>query len=95
MCRPERGTGCIHAVFALEFGQIWVDLARKHQCEEADAYFISCTAVRSAEVIEEIEALVGRPVITSNQAMVWYALRKNAIANNQPGFGSLFSITTI
>ena len=75
--------------------QIWVDLARKHQCEDADAYFISCTAVRSAEVIEEIEALVGRPVITSNQAMVWYALRKNAIANNQPGFGSLFSITTI
>jgi maleate cis-trans isomerase len=75
--------------------QIWVDLARNHQCEDADAYFISCTAVRSAEVIEEIEALVGRPVITSNQAMVWYALRKNAIADQQPGFGSLFSITTI
>jgi maleate cis-trans isomerase len=46
-------------------------------------------------VIEEIEALVGCPVITSNQAMVWYALRKNAIENNQPGFGSLFSITAI
>ena len=75
--------------------QIWVDLARKHQCEDADAYFISCTAVRSAEVIEEIEALVGRPVITSNQAMVWYALRKNTIADHQPGFGSLFSVTTI
>jgi maleate isomerase len=75
--------------------QVWVDLARNHQCEDADAYFISCTAVRSAEVIEEIEALVGRPVITSNQAMVWYALRKNAIADHQPGFGSLFSITSI
>ena len=71
--------------------QVWIDLAKQHQCNDADAYFISCTAVRSAEVIEEIEAIVGRPVITSNQAMVWYALRKHAIANQQSGFGSLFS----
>jgi maleate isomerase len=36
--------------------------------EDADAIFISCTAMRSAEIIPEIEAAIGKPVITSNQA---------------------------
>ena len=36
--------------------------------EDADAIFISCTAMRSAEIIPEIEASIGKPVFTSNQA---------------------------
>tara|TARA_B110000259_G_scaffold32597_1_gene35890 strand:- start:2035 stop:2586 length:552 start_codon:yes stop_codon:yes gene_type:complete len=35
---------------------------------DADALFISCTAMRSAEIIPEIEAAIGKPVFTSNQA---------------------------
>jgi maleate isomerase len=35
---------------------------------DADAIFISCTAMRSAEIIPEIEAAIGKPVFTSNQA---------------------------
>ena len=36
--------------------------------DDADAIFISCTAMRSAEIIPDIEAAIGRPVLTSNQA---------------------------
>ena len=36
--------------------------------DDADAIFISCTAMRSAEIIPQIEAAIGKPVLTSNQA---------------------------
>jgi maleate isomerase len=55
----------------------------------AEAYFISCTAVRSADVIEALERDLGRPVITSNQGMLWGALRAAGIADRRAGFGRL------
>ena len=70
--------------------QTWVDLARQLHDPKADAYFISCTAIRSAEAIGRIEALLGRPVITSNQAMVWFGLRKFGVSDQVPGYGRLF-----
>ena len=36
--------------------------------EKADALFISCTALRSTEIIPEIERAIGKPVFTSNQS---------------------------
>jgi maleate isomerase len=42
---------------------------------EAEALFLSCTALRSVEVIEELEEKLGIPVITSNQAMAWHVLQ--------------------
>ena len=41
---------------------------------EAELLFISCTALRASRVAERIEASLGRPVVTSNQAMAWHAL---------------------
>jgi maleate isomerase len=55
----------------------------------AEAYFISCTAVRSADVIDALEAALGKPVLTSNQAMLWRALRESGIADRVAGFGRL------
>lgn len=49
--------------------------ALRHRHDGADAYFISCTALRSAECILFLEQRLGRPIITSNQAIVWHALR--------------------
>ncbi len=62
----------------------------KAQDEAAsDAAFISCTAVRAIEAIEPIEKDIGKPVITSNQAMLWHALRTLNINHRAPGFGRL------
>ena len=56
----------------------------------ADACFISCTAIRSAVLITELEASLGMPVITSNQALVWYALRTLGLTHEVGGFGRIF-----
>jgi maleate isomerase len=56
---------------------------------EADAYFLSCTAIRSADVIDTLEVTLGKPVITSNQATLWRALRECGINDSIPGFGRL------
>lgn len=57
----------------------------------ADAYFLSCTALRSAGVIAMLEAGLGRPVITSNQAAAWYALASAGIQGDPAAFGRLFA----
>jgi maleate isomerase len=55
----------------------------------ADAYFVSCTTIRSADVIEALEDALGKPVLTSNQAMLWQALRDAGIEDRINGFGRL------
>lgn len=58
---------------------------------DADACFISCTAIRSAGIIDPLEEEFGLPVITSNQAMAWHALRLCGIADAVPRFGRLLA----
>ncbi|MFH1805067.1 MAG: Asp/Glu racemase [Pseudomonadota bacterium] len=58
--------------------------------DDADAVFVSCTAIRAAEIAERAERLIGKPVITSNQALVWHALHLLAWDKPVTGFGRLF-----
>jgi len=55
--------------------QFWRDRAIEAARPDADAYLISCANISVFGVIEELEARLGRPVVTSNQAVVWDALR--------------------
>lgn len=59
---------------------------------EAEALFISCTALRACEVAEEIEARIGRPVVTANQAMIWGTLRAAGYHEPVAGYGRLFRL---
>jgi maleate isomerase len=59
---------------------------------QADVCFVSCTAIRSAELIAPLEEALGIPVITSNQTLAWYALRRLGIVDARPGFGRLFAV---
>jgi len=68
----------------------WYRQVRSQADENADAYFLSCTAVRTAEVIEPLERDLNRPVVTSNQAMVWHCLKQLDIHVEVKGFGRLF-----
>jgi maleate cis-trans isomerase len=58
----------------------------------ADACFISCTAIRSAGLIADLEATLGMPVITSNQVLVWHALRTLRVDQRMSGFGRLLDL---
>lgn len=58
---------------------------------EADAIFVSCGALRSLDVVEAIERRADKPVIVSNQAMMWDALRLAGIPDRIPGYGRLLA----
>lgn len=58
----------------------------------ADALFISCTALRAAICVERIEDRLGKPVITSNQAVIWRCLRLAGLTYPVQGFGQIFKI---
>ena len=59
--------------------------------DSSELLFISCTALRAAGVIEQLEEQLKRPVITSNQALVWHALELIGKPYTVTGFGSLFT----
>jgi maleate isomerase len=63
------------------------ELACRADHPDAEALVLSCTDMRSVEVIERIESLTGKPVITSNQAMMFCLTRALALPwhNNTPG----------
>lgn len=71
----------------------WYRLVRSRYSADADAYFISCTAVRSLEVVDTLERDLGKPVVTSNQAAAWHALRHAGIKDAMNGYGSLLRLT--
>ena len=56
---------------------------------DAEAVFISCTNLRTAPLVESLERELGKPVITSNQASTWAALRRVGVAEPMPGGGRL------
>lgn len=56
----------------------------------ADGIFISCTDYRTIDVIDAIERNLGKPVVTSNQATFWDALRTAGVTPPADGPGMLF-----
>ena len=60
--------------------------------QSSQAAFLSCTAIRAVEAITPIEAEIDKPVVTSNQAMVWHALRKLGIDDRPAGCGRLMEV---
>ena len=59
------------------------------QRTDAEAVFLSCTALLTAGVVEILEARLGLPVVTSNQALAWHALRLAGSKATLPGRGQL------
>ena len=66
-----------------------VEFAREIDRPDAEAVFLSCGALRSLDVVEEIEQRVGKPVVVSNQAMIWETLRLAGIEDRIEGYGRL------
>ncbi len=59
--------------------------------KDAEAVFISCTALRAVEVLDQIENRISKCVISSNQAIIWDCLRSVDINDTINGYGKLFS----
>ncbi len=56
---------------------------------DVDAIFVSCTALRIVEVLQEIEDLIKKPIISSNQALIWDSIRSSKIQSSIKGYGKL------
>lgn len=58
--------------------------------DDAEAVFISCTGLSAANIISILEQDLQKPVITSNQATFWHALRLSKVNATINNFGQLF-----
>lgn len=65
------------------------DLARAVDSPQAQAVFISCGALRSLDLVEGLERDLGKPVVCSNQAMMWDMLRLAGLDDRIAGYGRL------
>jgi maleate isomerase len=65
-------------------------LAKEVDRPGAQAVFISCSNLRTLEIIESLERDLGKPVVTSNQASMWKMLRLVDDRRAVPGAGRLF-----
>lgn len=65
--------------------------ARHIDNDKAEAIFISCANMAAVHEIEQVEADRGKPVITSNLATFWHALRIAGVNDRIQGFGRLLS----
>jgi maleate isomerase len=56
---------------------------------QADILFLSCGNLRTIEILSTLERDTGKPVISSNQALLWSALRMTGVNEPILGYGSL------
>ena len=61
------------------------DLVRHSDHPDADAIFVSCTDLRAFELVAALEAMVRKPVLTSNQVTLWAILRALGRRSDRPG----------
>jgi maleate isomerase len=63
----------------------------RHVGDEADGVFIGGNGFRAAGAIAGLEAAIGRPVLTSNQVLLWNLLVRAGATFEVSGYGRLFS----
>ena len=55
--------------------------------KDVDAVFLSCTNLRTLDIINDLENTLGKPVISSNQALAWHMAQMTGapLARDAPG----------
>ncbi len=66
-----------------------IDTAKSAVTATTEGIFLACTALPVVPIIDQLEKELGIPVITSNQAMFWQALRQAGSTASVSGFGQL------
>ena len=55
--------------------EAWEAALLETQRDDVDAYVLSCANIACFAIVERAEAALGKPLVTSNQAVLWDALR--------------------
>ena len=64
----------------------------KIEMNNADALFVSCTALPVLNIIDKLEKKLNKPVLSSNQTLIWDSLEIIGKNNSITGFGKLFNV---
>ena len=73
-------------VARIDAASIWqavLGLAAK--APQAEAVFLSCTNLRTLDLIDPLEAEIGKPVLSSNQVLAWHMFGRAGITGHVPG----------
>ena len=68
------------------------ELGTQADTPEAQALFISCTALPTLDILDDLEQHLGKPVVSANQATMWHALRVAGIPAKLDGLGGLYRL---
>jgi maleate isomerase len=66
------------------------DWTSRHVGDDAEAVFIGGNGFRAAGAIRSLEEAIGRPVVTSNQVLLWNLLAQAGASFEVIGYGRLF-----
>ena len=61
----------------------------KLDMNDADALFVSCTALPVLQIIDEVEKKINKIVLSSNQTLIWDTLRSVGYKSSVQGYGRL------
>ncbi|WP_431044303.1 maleate cis-trans isomerase family protein [Streptomyces sp. P1-3] len=88
----ERGSGVVTAAEVGTWGREEVlSLACAGDHPDAQAVLLPDTALHTAAWLPDLEAALGKPVLTANQVTVWEGLRLLDRPLTRPGLGTLFA----
>jgi len=59
---------------------------------DVEGIFVSCTSIRTIDIIREVEGAIGKPMLASNPAQAWHLLRLGHVQDKLPQWGRLFAI---
>lgn len=65
--------------------------ARSVDSDDAEALLICCTDLGTADILQPLESELGKPVLSSNSASFWAALRLGRVDQKIEGYGRLLS----
>jgi len=61
----------------------------KLDTKDADALFVSCTALPALQILDQVEKKINKIVLSSNQTLIWDTLRSIGYKSPVEGYGKL------
>ena len=65
------------------------EILTKLNINDADALFVSCTALPALEILDGVEKKINKPVFSSNQTLIWDTIRSVGYKSSVEGYGKL------
>lgn len=90
--RTNYGTGATSFDMAEVDPEEIIDAVKAVTRPNTEGIFISCTALRTLDVIEKVEKEMGKPIVTAMQATMWRVQRVAGVMDDVEGGGLLFEV---